>query len=211
MARTPATSDMLSELSGCAHRLGVAFAAEAEAAEDWERKLELVQLFDRCFFSVRVAVALQLRLRREAAPRENLDIERNEGLEIERPKAAERSDTAHTYNERDRDREGERASLPLLLSTLSGVAADAGALSGPAPAALPTLRELLARVGAETAAPSAPRRPPLQMSGRTGPSPATPLPTVPLRARLSAGVALAIPPGPTTARPLRRATGPPRR
>ena len=211
MTSTPAPSDMLSELSACAHRLGVAFAAEAEATEDWGRKLELVQLFDRCFFSVRVAINLQLRLRREGGARaaERHDVERAEGLEIERPEAAQDATRDDTYDERDRDRETERATLPLLLSTLNGIAKDAAALPGPAPAALPSLRDLLARVGAEPAA--TPRRP-------------SPLP---LRARLagSAGLALASPPGPATgppranvatlvaplARRPRTATGPPRR
>ena len=57
-------SDMLSELSQCAYRLGLAFGHEAERAEDTARKLEYFRLFDRCFFAVRVATALELRLRR---------------------------------------------------------------------------------------------------------------------------------------------------
>jgi hypothetical protein len=170
MTFVPAPSDMLSELSACAHRLGVAFAAEAEREADWKRKLDLVNLFDRCFFSVRVAIGLQLRLRREASlaahPRESLDTERPEGLEIERPEAPERSDArGHTYDERDRDRETERVSLPLLLATLNGVAKDAAALPGPPPAGLSALTALLARPPMDPAPRPAPRRP-----GHPGPT-----------------------------------------
>ena len=52
----------LSELSACAYRLSLAFGREAEGAEDAARKLEYFRLFDRCFFAVRVATALELRL-----------------------------------------------------------------------------------------------------------------------------------------------------
>lgn len=65
MPPTPTTSDMLPEMSACAYRLGMAFGQAAEPAEDDGRRLEMFQLFDRCFFAVRVATALQLRLRRE--------------------------------------------------------------------------------------------------------------------------------------------------
>lgn len=212
MTSTP--PDMLCEMSDCAYRLGVAVAARAEATEDWGRKLELIQVFDRCFFSVRVSIALQLRLRREAGAEARAPqgvstrgmTERDEGLEIERAEALERPDApddvtpddAGLYTERDRDREGERAGLPLLLSTLNGVANAADSLPGPAPAALPALRELLARVGAET--PAAP--------ARASPAPA---PAVPIRARLagSAGLQVLVPPAPSLA--VRHATGPPRR
>ncbi|WP_296596358.1 hypothetical protein [Phenylobacterium sp.] len=207
---------MLSEMGDCAYRLGVAFAAEAEAADDWTRKTELFQLFDRCFFSVRVAIALELRLEREPGRRTTAlvshgagrDEHEQERLERERVEALERDDRSNdgpgAYTERDRDREDdrERASLPLLLSTLSGVAHDAAALPGPAPAALPALKDLLSRVGVQA---TPPRRPTPRPSPSTGP--------VPLRARLSAGVALAIPlpPASGAASPLCRATGPPRR
>jgi|GEM_PF-1085800 len=233
MTSTP--SDMLSEMSDCAYRLGVAVAARAEATEDWGRKLELIQVFDRCFFSVRVSIALQLRLRREAgaearAPQgvaQRTETERDEGLEIERAEALERPDgpddvthddvtrggDAGLYTERDRDRETERASLPLLLSTLNGVADAAGALPGPAPAALPALRELLARVGAET--PAALRAPTPRANAQTG-SPANARinllagaragPAAPLRTRLAGSAVATLEAGP----PL-RATGPPRR
>ena len=97
----------------------------------------------------------------------------------------------------DRDREREPASLPLLLKTLEAVAEDAAALAGPAPAELPTLRELLAQL---TTAPAKP-------TAATGPG---------LRARLagSATAPLVTSPPPTRPSPilaLHRATGPPRR
>jgi len=49
----------------------------------------------------------------------------------------ERGDSLRERLDGDRDREGERASLPLLMKTLRGVAADAAALPGPAPAKRP--------------------------------------------------------------------------
>ena len=65
MPPTPAPSDMLAEMSACAYRLGMSFGRQAEAAQETSRKLEMFRLFERCFFAVRVATALQLRLRRE--------------------------------------------------------------------------------------------------------------------------------------------------
>ncbi len=196
---------MLFELSQCAYRLGLAFGQEAERAEDAAHRLEYFRLFDRCFFAVRVATALELRLRRTTATapgeafverEEDLD-DRADPLESERPERHEDAD-------REREREAEPASLPVLLRTLDGVAADAAALPGPEPAALPTLRELLAHV--------APDPPP------------TPPPTRPrtdLRARLAgSGAAVTLqlaprPPGLSGGSPgglaVRRATGPPRR
>ncbi len=197
---------MLSEMSACAHRMGVGFAAQAEATDDWERKLELIRLFDRCFFSVRVSIALQLRLRREGraaaferptgaetADAEPLEIETPEALETDGP-----ADDSLTYDERDRDREVERASLPLLLKTLEGVAADAAALPGPPLAALPALNALLARASGDTATARRPAGGGLRarLAGATAapPPPQTPTP------RLAAQV-----------RRPRPATGPPRR
>lgn len=217
MTPTATTSDVLSQLSDCAYRLGLAFGAEAESTNDLARKMELFQLFERCFFGVRVAVALKLRLGRDQRlridalgwRRDDRDDTEAEHSESERPEResperepADRTDDALPYTERDRDREGERASLPVLLSALNGVVRDAAALPGPAPAALPALKDLLSRVGVQA---TPPRRPASQPSPSTGP--------VPLRARLSAGVALAIPlpPASGAASPLRRATGPPRR
>lgn len=104
------------------------------------------------------------------------------------------------YIEGDREREREPASLPVLLSSLASVAADATALPGPQPAALPTLRELLARVKSETV-PTA--RPPSNGA---------------LRARLAGSattpafaLASSAPPHPSgRVTPRLRATGPPR-
>ena len=201
----PATSEMLAEMSACAHRLGVGFAAEAERTQDFGRRLEMFQLFDRCFFAVRVATALQLRLRREsgwararepAGEAEAEVLDGPESPERERPEAAE---PERERFEADRDRETERASLPVFLKTLQGVAAEAAALPGPRPAELPRLQDLLARATA-------------------APEPARPAPRAPLRERLaggSAAVAVATAPRPPASPlpflPGRRATGPPRR
>ena len=145
--------EMLAEMGACAYRLGMAFGTEAERAQTTADKLQYFQLFDRCFFAVRVGIALELRLQREAgragaslvrqdredrAERDPPEHERAEPPECEGP---ERLD----YTERDREREAEGASLPLLLRTLREVADAAVALPGPPPAALPTLQDLLAR------------------------------------------------------------------
>jgi hypothetical protein len=204
---------MLSELSECAYRLGVAFGGEAEGAEDAGRRLEYFQLFDRCFFAVRVATALELRLLRAPAVRPELqeapagreDLRdrdgrfENEGAEDERPDCDTKPERER--DEADRDREAEPASLPVLLRTLDGVAADAAALPGPQPAALPTLRELLAHVTSDAPPPAARAKTPAS-----------------LRAQLAgsgAAQALALAPprpsGPGGGLAVRRATGPPRR
>jgi len=188
----------LSDLRQCAYRLGLAFGHEAERAETHERRMELFRAFDRCFFAVRVTTSLELRLRRAPAalPAEpEREAERTEALERDPPERA----GGERYDERDRDVEREPASLPILLRTLEGVVADARALSGPPPAELPTLRELLAQV---TSGPIAEPRP----AGSA------------LRARLAGSAttqALVLPPptrpGLHGAPPLRRSTGPPRR
>ena len=208
---------MLLALSECAYRLGVAFAGEAERAEEAARKLEYFQLFDRCFFAVRVAAALELRLRRAPAaqaepqaalaqqdgPRDPDGQREGEGPEDERPDWNEPAGRGRDEpdRDRDRDREAEPASLPVLLRTLDGVATDAAALPGPRPAALPTLRELLAHVRSDEPTPAA-----------------TAKSTASLRARLTgSGAAQALtltpprPSGPGGAPAVRRATGPPRR
>ena len=190
----------LSDLRECAYRLGMAFGAEAERAETDDRRMAFFHLFDRSFFAVRVSIALELRLRREAGrPMTEREAERPDPREDEpaERELAER-DGVERYDERDRDREVERATLPVLLRTLEGVAADASALSGPMPAELPTLRELLARMTAE---------------------PATEARAAPLRARLAGSATtrtLVLPsptgrPGLRHGLPIRRATGPPRR
>ncbi|MBI1197965.1 MAG: hypothetical protein GC203_08880 [Phenylobacterium sp.] len=176
---------MLSALSGCAYRLGMAFGDEAERVDDWDRRLELFQLFDRCFFSVRVATALRMRLRREAAAPERLRETESLRDREDRAEPAERMDS-------DRERESERASLPILLKTLNGVADDAADLPGPPPAELLTLRELLARTTGDTPRPTPPRGT--------------------LRARLagSSVAAVTLPPRKTSGLATRPATGPPR-
>lgn len=144
---------MLSDLTECAYRLGVAFGAEAERAETTGRALEYFKLFDRCFFSVRVAIALKLRLGR-AAPALAAERDEPEHDAPERdPSEAERPERERLGYEYDREREVEQASLPVLLKTLAGVAADAAALPGPPPADLPTLQELLAQFSGGAEAP----------------------------------------------------------
>lgn len=188
----------LSELSECAYRLGMGFGRAAEQAEAWERRLECFELFERCFFAVRVSTALQLRLAR--APDREAASER-EGLERER---AERGDAPERdiapERDRDRERDVEPATMPVLLRTLEGVAANAAALPGPQPAALPTLRQLLTHMKSAPALAAAPT------AGQG------------LRARLASSGAVAtltLPPAPRPGRkirlPIRRATGPPRR
>ncbi len=209
--------EMLADMGACAYRLGVAFGAQAERAQTAADKLQYFQLFDRCFFAVRVGIALELRLAREAgragaslvrehrddladrAERDPPGDERAEPLELERPETLE-------YTERER--ETERASLPLLLRTLGGVAADAAALPGPPPVALPTLQDLLARFSSDAV--TEPRPTPNPSPGAGG---------QPLRARLTgSAAALAARPAtgqtltlsPPATRDLRGATGPPR-
>jgi len=149
---------MLADMGACAYRLGMAFGAEAERAQATADKLQYFQLFDRCFFAVRVGIVLQLRLEREAGrPRPSLDrddlAERAEldPPEDERAEPLEREGRERLeFTDRDRERETEGASLPLLLRTLEGVATEAQALPGPPPAELPTLRDLLARYASDT-------------------------------------------------------------
>ncbi len=183
--------EMLDALTQCAYRLGRAFAAEAERSHG-KAMLEACERFDRCFFSVRMGIALQIRLRRAEPVYREVESERE-------PTEREPSDhhTATEPLERERDRETERASVPLLLNALETVAADAALLSGPAPAALLTLRELLATFS------SAPAQ--TKVLARVVPSPK---PAGDLRIRLAATASasiLTIPP------PRRHATGPPRR
>jgi hypothetical protein len=191
-----AETAQLDDLRNAAHALGMAFAQAAQAEDDLDRKLSFFDAFHRSFASVRLSIALELRLKREAHRPARIETERpeTEPLDVERAEAPERPER---YDERDRDREAERASFPLLLRTLGRVADDAQALL-PQAAELPTLRELLARVGAQPAAAAA-----------------RPVATA-LRARLSGGTATLTlspphrPSGLADGRP-RRSTGPPRR
>lgn len=189
-----AEAPQLDEMRDVAHALGMAFGRAVETETDFDRKLTLFDAFNHSFASVRLSIALALRLRREAHTPARIENERPEPLDLERAEAPERGER---YDERDRDRETERASFPLLLRTLGRVADDAQALL-PQAAELPTLRELLDRVGVQPAAPQ--------------PRPVA----TPLRARLSGGTAtltLSPPPRPSgLADGLpRRSTGPPRR
>jgi hypothetical protein len=218
---------MLADMGACAYRLGMAFGTEAERARTAADRLQYFQLFDRCFFAVRVGVALELRLKREAgrgaagvdrehladrAERDPPEDERAEPLERERPETLEYAERLE-YTERDREREAEGASLPLLLRTLEGVAADAAALPGPPPAALPTLQDLLARFSSDAVAPPGPVSGSVLGSGGghalrarlTGSAAA-------LAASPAAGQTLTLsPPAPPPAPPnVRDATGPPR-
>jgi hypothetical protein len=189
-------SRQLSDMAECAYRLGMAFGAAAEKAQGTDDWLRYFNAFDRCFFAVRVSTALELRLKREPAEPREAASDREEL--VDRPDPPETEGRDRGYDERDRDRETERASLPILLRTLEGVVADAATLPGPEPAELPTLRELIAHA---KAAPS--------------PSTARPRTAQSLRSRLAgSGAVTAIPPklasnvGQVLA--ARRATGPPR-
>lgn len=204
---------MLAEMAECAYRLGIVFGAEAERAETHERRMEAYHLFDRCFFAVRVSIALQLRLKRtplalgpaadqsQAQAREWPERERGDPSDAERDEAADR-------DEPDRDRDREQVSVPAFLNTLRDVAAGASARPGPAPAALTTLRGLLDQVPAGPLAKT--------------PSPPARTSAAALRSRLAGSGAtavlapakLALPTGPRGdlgGVPLRRATGPPPR
>lgn len=195
----------LDEMRQAAFGLGMAFAQAAMAEDDLDRKLRLFDAYHRSFASVRLSIALAMRLRQEARLALRADApQAAREIEIERDEAPEPSDHAgrpERYDERDRDRETERASLPLLLRTLEQVADDARALT-PQAAELPTLHELLDRVRGQPA-PAKPAAAPTQASSA-------------LRARLSGGTAALTlaapvirPPG-LPGLPLRRSTGPPR-
>jgi hypothetical protein len=204
-----AVSDLqgLTDLAECAYALGLAFGREAQAATDHERKIRSFELFERCFHGFRVAVALKLRLRRAAAaPARERGPAQAEG-QSERGEAAEPAEGDRLSGDRDRDR--EPATLQILLKALNGVVSGAEALPGPAPAQLPTLRELLARMAVTPAADPTPKtadalvRSPASLAPQArsrllqGTAPAG----LPLPGRPVSG--LAAPP------PRRRATGPP--
>ena len=177
----------LEEMREIAFRLGMVFGQEAERVSDIDRKLTLFDAFHKCFASVRLSIALDLRLRK--TPTET--VQREERPEApdwnEAPERPERLD----YTERDRDRETERASFPLLLRKLTGVLAHAEELLPDAPE-VPQLRALLAKAKPE---PAPALRPP---------------PTRDLRSRLAGSITPQVltRPGLRT-EPPRRATGPP--
>ena len=226
----------LDAMREAAFGLGMGFAQAAEVEGDLGRRLQLFEAFNRSFASVRLAIALAMRVRREgrlpppsalvesARPQLEPEVERPEALE--RPEPPERI----TYDERDRDREAERVSLPILLRTLARVADDAGTLT-PGAAELPGLRELLDRLGApsrptsgpSTPGPSTSGQPPSPSASRSHSPSTPPSPGGALRARLSGGTAAltlsprppggsglpALSPGFRPGAP--RSTGPPRR
>lgn len=189
----------------CAYRLGKAFGAEAERAGTTERRLEYFHLFDRCFFAVRMSIALELRLGRAARAEGRLTHEVRPDVErevLEREPAEHDTAEIETYTETEGDREREPVSLPVLLRTLDDVAAAAAALPGREPAALPTLRELLATVKAGPASTARPGQGGALRARLAGSAVA---PSV----ALTASTPLA-PRGRRGALALRRATGPPR-
>jgi len=202
----------LSDMAGCAYRLGMAFGAASEQAQGTDAWLTWFNAFDRCFFAVRVATALQLRLNRapaeprEAATDRETLIDRPDPPETAEPETGDPETGGRARDrddERDRDRETERASLPILLRTLEGVVADAETLPAAEPAELLTLRELIAHA-------------------KAAPSPAPSGTAQSLRSRLTgSGAAMAPPQRPHLAsnvgqilaarRAPNGATGPPRR
>jgi hypothetical protein len=191
-----ADAALLDDLTQTAGRLARVYGALAEQTQDRREGLRWYEAFDRCFFSYRVGVALKLRLARmvhaqPTVPAAEREAERQETLETERgDDPGERLE----HTERDRDRDTERASFPLLLKTLGGLVTEAEKLPGPHPAELLTLKELLATVGASpTAQPQASKT--RLAASAAAPVMALERPKAPLR--------LGVPP--------RRATGPPRR
>jgi hypothetical protein len=189
---------LLDDLTHTAGRLAKVYGALAEQAEDRREGLAWFERFDRAFFAFRVGLALKMRLAsmaraaaRDVARPERVETERPETERLgESPEAAERLE----YTERDRDRDTERASFPLLIKTLAGVVADAETLPGPQPVELLTLKDLLAKVGGAPAAPAVPLK--ARLAGSAAPA-------VTVLERPRPASRLGVPP--------RRATGPPRR
>ena len=157
-ARTDLELQFLESLVDCAKTLSLAMGEAAKVETDRVRMLELVEAFQRGFFSVRMGIRLSLTLR--AGPRpvraaqiapeaEPLETEEAERLEIERLET-ERAERP----EREREREYEAVSLPAFLKTLGVVSATAARLDDlPAhvrTAVLPALDKLLARANADT-------------------------------------------------------------
>ena len=206
---------MLSELSACAYWLGLVFSGEAERARDTAHRREHFHLFDRCFFSVRVAIALELRLAHAPAERRAADLRQDPGdredlADRGDPSEAERPERETDVRERDRDRETEAASLPVLLRTLGAVCTEATALPGPEPATLPTLRALLAHMTSAPPPPQPPLKPGVSLRTRlAGSGAAGALTLLPLSTASAPPTAPPSRPGGAVA--MRRATGPPRR
>jgi hypothetical protein len=202
-ARTDLELQMLESLVDCAKDLSLAIGEAAKAETDKVRMLELVEAFQRGFFSVRMGIRLSMTLRAgprpvraapEALEAEPLETEEAEQLQTERPERPER----------EREREYEAVSLPAFLKSLGVVSATAARLDNlPAHVrteVLPALDRLLARASADAtpaqAAPAPPKgavdlllRPPktaprTQWLGSTAPVLPKPLPLAgPFRAR----------------------------
>jgi len=212
----------LSELADCAYRLGVQLAAAAEAEADVPKKVELFERFHDAAASVRLSLALQMRLRRmPAEPRPALPRFRPEALEREAPERPDFHDPPDwedrdllRYTERDREADREHVSFPALRRTLQSLVAGAEALPGPEPADLPRLREFLATTGPGTSPASSgvgPRR-----GGGGAATGRAPEPGAALRDRLKASGSaqaqiLARLPAKALGLRTHRPTGPPRR
>lgn len=199
-------SRQLSDMAECAYRLGMAFGAATEKAQGTDDWLAYFNAFDRCFFAVRVSTALRLRLNRTLAEPREAATDREPLIERPDPPETPESETdGHDrdrgYDERDRDRETERASLPILLRTVEGVVADAEKLPGPEPAELLTLRELI--VHAKAAPSPSAAQPGTAQSLRSRLAGFGPATTPPPKAHLASNVGQVL--------AARRATGPPRR
>lgn len=203
MIATASQSLQLTEMSECACRLGMAFGAVAEREDDDPaRQLQYFDLFERCFFAVRMATSLTLRLGHSlmaSSERERPERERPEQERPEQERAERQPSDRDIDRDRERERDRESASFPMLLKTLGAVADAASALPGPAPAALPSLRELLAQFTSDPAPAKQPTEAGQGLRARLAGSAATPVVTLPSSAR----------PSPIPA--LHRATGPPRR
>lgn len=221
---------MLDKLRESAFALGCEFAEAARQGhpahgDDPERRFRYVALFQDCFFAVRVSIALELRIAREARLRgrspsivvagheasDSLDTEADERLDDVDP--PDRADRADRYTERDRDT--DRASFPVLLRALGDVAVGAASLPGPPPAELPTLRELLAQATAKGVGEAGAIRSPSGPARALDP-PRSSAPDLRRRLATSSAAPLTLlppPPQPSAASrlPLRPGTGPPRR
>ena len=149
-ARTDHELQMLESLVDCAKTLSLAIGEAAKVETDRVRLLELVEAFQRGFFSVRMGIRLSMTLRAgprpvRAAP-EALEAEALEAEQLEtEPPETERPERP----EREREREYEAVSLPAFLKTLGLVSATAARLDDlPAHVrteVLPALDKLLAR------------------------------------------------------------------
>jgi hypothetical protein len=138
---------MLAGMVACAYELGMAFGAEARAAEDRQARMEACDRFERCFRAMRMGIRLKLRLaqRGPAAAQRDAPSER-EPVEARETERGER----HVECAPDRERDYEPVSLPAFLKTLGVIRSDAAELGERLPEPLrreilPALEGLLAR------------------------------------------------------------------